>query len=135
MLSWLFAQQKEYNKALIQEKALYQRNPKELNAIFNLGKVAFDNKDYSAAKNCFSFINKNSNFREDKIDANLYLAKIAVETGENPETENLFQKMFKEFGKNTLTIKLQVEYADFLTFSKNNANKSKGGFRKCINFI
>ena len=124
LLSWLFAQQKEYNKALIQEKALYQRNPKELNAIFNLGKVAFDNKDYSAAKNCFSFVNKNSNFREDKIDANLYLAKIAVAV-ENPETENLFQKMFTEFGKNTLTIKLQVEYADFLTFSKNNASKAK----------
>ena len=124
LLSWLFTQQKQYNKALIQEKALYQRNPTDLSVIFDLGKIAFENKNYESSKLCFDFINEKSSLKEEKIDANLYLSKIAVAT-ENPQTDQLFQSLFSEFGKNVFTIKLQVEYADFLTFSKNNPEKAK----------
>ena len=124
LLSWLFTQQKQYNKALIQEKALYQRNPTDLSVIFDLGKIAFENKNYESSKLCFDFINEKSVIKEEKIDANLYLSKIAVAT-ENPQTDQLFQSLFSEFGKNVFTIKLQVEYADFLTFSKNNPEKAK----------
>lgn len=123
LLSWLFAQQKEYEKALIQEKALYQRNPSELSEIFSLGKVAFESKAYESAKQCFNFINEKSFLKEEKIEANLYLAKIAVTT-KNPETESLFQFLFTQFGKNTQTIEILVEYADFLTFTKNKPEKS-----------
>ncbi|MDD7915581.1 tetratricopeptide repeat protein [Polaribacter ponticola] len=124
LLSWLFTQQKDYYKALIQEKALYQRNPIDLSVIFDLGKIAFENKNYESSKLCFDFINEKSVIKEEKIDANLYLSKIAVAT-ENPETDQLFQSLFSEFGKNVFTIKLQTEYADFLTFSKNNPKKAK----------
>lgn len=118
LLSWLFAQQKDYNKAFIQEKALYQRNNGDLAEIFNLGKIAFDNADYEASKKCFYFVNENAFLVEERIDANVYLAKIAV-AAKNLETENLFQQLFIEFGKNQQTIDLQVTYADYLTFSKN----------------
>jgi tetratricopeptide (TPR) repeat protein len=118
LLSWLFAQQKDYNKAFIQEKALYQRNNGDLAEIFNLGKIAFDNADYGAANQCFQFVNENAFLVEERIDANVYLSKIAVAT-KNLETENLFQQLFTEFGKNQQTIDLQVTYADYLTFSKN----------------
>ncbi len=124
LLSWLFTQQKQYNKALIQEKALYQRNPTDLSVIFDLGKIAFENKNYESSKLCFDFINEKSIIKEEKIDANLYLSKIAI-ASENPETDQLFQSLFSQFGKNQFTIKLQVEYADFLTFSKNNPEKAK----------
>lgn len=119
LLSWLFAQQKDYNKAFIQEKALYQRNNGDLAEIFNLGKIAFDNADYEASKKCFYFVNENAFLVEERIDANVYLAKIAV-AAKNLETENLFQQLFIEFGKNQQTIDLQVTYADYLTFSKND---------------
>ena len=98
LLSWLFAQQKDYSKALIQEKALFQRNPEDLSAIFNLGKIAFEDKDFEAAKQCFNFINEKSSLKEEKIEANLYLAKIAVAT-KNPEAEDLFQNLFKNLVK------------------------------------
>ena len=123
LLSWLFAQQKEYEKALIQEKALYQRNPSKLSEIFSLGKVAFESKAYEPAKKCFNFITEKSFLKEEKIEANLYLTKIAVTT-KNPETESLFQFLFTQFGKNTQTIEILVEYADFLTFTKNEPEKS-----------
>ena len=133
LLSWLFTQQKDYGKAFIQERALYQRNPTELNAIFSLGKIVFENQSYTDAKKCFDFIILNSTLDEEKIDANLYLTKIAVATN-NPETENLFQNLFSEFGKNTLTIKLQVAYADFLTFKKNEPQKAKKILEKALDF-
>lgn len=133
LLSWLFAQQKEYGKALVQEKALYQRNPTDLTAIFNLGKIAFENNEYDSAKECFTFINQEATLKEEKIDANLYLAKIAVEV-KNPETETFFQSLFTEFGKNTSTIKLQVAYADFLTFSKNKPEEAKEILENAIGF-
>jgi tetratricopeptide (TPR) repeat protein len=133
LLSWLFAQQKEYTKALIQEKALYQRNASDLTAIFNLGIVAFEHTDFEAASLCFDFINEKSVLKEEKIDANLYLSKIAIAT-KNPETEQLFQSLFSEFGINTATIKLQVEYADFLTFSKNEPQKANVILERALTF-
>ncbi|MEO9572361.1 MAG: tetratricopeptide repeat protein [Polaribacter sp.] len=133
LLSWLFTQQKDYGKALIQQKALYQRNPIDLNEIFSLGKIAFNNKSYDNAKNCFDFITENSTLNEEKIDAYLYISKIAVAT-KNTETEKLFQSLFKEFGKNTLTIKLQVAYADFLTFTKSKPTAAKVVLEKALTF-
>jgi tetratricopeptide (TPR) repeat protein len=124
LLSWLFTQQKDYGKALTQEKALYQRNPTDLDAIFSLGKIAFENKNYEEAKECFAFINKTSTLSEEKIAANLYIAKIAVATNSS-EAEKLFESLFNEFGKNTQTLKLQVAYADFLTFQQNKPNEAK----------
>ncbi len=133
LLSWLFSQQKEYAKALIQEKALYQRNPSNLSAIFDLGVIAFEHNDFESAKLCFDFINENSYLKEEKIDTNLYISKIAVAT-KNPETAELFQTLFNEFGINVATIKLQVEYADFLTFNKNEPQKASAVLEKALNF-
>ncbi|MCG1035053.1 tetratricopeptide repeat protein [Polaribacter sargassicola] len=131
LLSWLFTLQKDYNKAFVQEKALYVRNPLSLNTIFDLGKIAFENKDYNTAKECFNFINKEETLPSEKIESSLYLAKIAVATN-NPETEKLFTSFFNQFGKNTSTIKLQVEYADFLTFKKDNPNKAKAVLEEAL---
>ena len=123
-LSWLFTQQKEYDKAFMQEKALYQRNANNLEAIFRLGKIAFENKNYTQAKECFSFVTLNSTSIEEKINAFLYLTKISIATN-NPETDALFQQLLQQFGINNVTIPLQVAYADFLTFSQNKPNQAK----------
>lgn len=133
LLSWLFAQQRDYQKALIQEKALYQRSPDNLMEIFSLGKIAFDNGDFDAAKSCFEFINQESNFPEERIDANVFLAKIAIEK-EQDDVQQLFDNLFAEFGKNTATIALQTLYADFLTFQKNNPDKATEVLNQSLEF-
>ncbi len=133
LLSWLFAQQKDYGKALIQEKALYQRNPSNLSDVFSLGKLAFENKDYEASSACFYFINEKSFLKEEKIEANLYLAKIAVAT-KNPKTEKLFKDLFTQFGKNPQTIDLQVTFADFLTFQKNQPEKAATVLKEALTY-
>lgn len=133
LLSWLFIQQKEYEKAFVQEKALFARNPTDLSMIFELGEISFEDKNYETAQNCFQFIIEKSLLDEEKIDANLYLVKIAIAT-KNPETESLFKKLFSEFGVNSLTIDLQVAFADYLTFTKNEPENAIITLEKALTF-
>ena len=133
LLSWLFTTQGEYEKALIQEKALFLRNPKGLEPFFKLGKIAFDSNNYASAKNCFDFIVLTSSFDEVKMNAYLYIAKIAIATND-PETKALFQGLFNSFGKKALTVKLQIVYADFLTFTENNPDEAREVLEKAITF-
>ncbi|MDP5092550.1 MAG: tetratricopeptide repeat protein [Polaribacter sp.] len=133
LLSWLFIQQKEYEKAFIQEKALFNRNPTDVSMIFELGEIAFEDKNYETAQNCFQFIIEKTTLTEDKISANLYLIKIAIAT-KNPETTAIFEKLFKEFGINPATINLQVAYGDFLTFQKNDPEKAIEILEKALTF-
>ncbi|WP_231963667.1 tetratricopeptide repeat protein [Polaribacter sp. KT 15] len=133
LLSWLFTQQKDYNKAFIQENALYQRNTQDLGAIFTLGKIAFENNSFEAAKQCFDFIVEKSSTKSEAINAHLFLMKIAIET-KNPETENLFKKLFLVFGKNSSTIKLQVAYADYLTFTKNEPQQANTVLEEALSY-
>lgn len=133
LLSWLFSKQKEYGKAFIQEKALFKRDPQYLENIVTLGKIAFDDQDYFAAKDCFSFLLKNTNFIDEKINSELYLLRIAVAT-EDKEAEQKFEKVLKLYGVNTNTIRIQVEYADFLTFQKGEPNRAETILEKALTF-
>jgi tetratricopeptide (TPR) repeat protein len=133
LLSWLFTQQKEYTKAFIQEKALFNRNPGDLSAIFTLGEIAFEANYFQASQECFNFVIEQTNIKSELINANLYLIKIAV-TSKNPETETLFQNLFIAFGKNTSTLKIQVAYADFLTFSKNKPTQANTVLEEALSY-
>ena len=133
LLSWLFTKQKEYGKALIQEKALFKRNPEYLENIFTLGRIAFDNEDYLASEQCFKFLLKNTNFIEEKIDAELYLLRILV-AFESESTDAEFNKVLKTYGVNANTIAIQIEYANYLTFQKNQPEKAEKILEKALEF-
>ena len=133
LLSWLFSLQKQYSKALIQEKALFQRNPTSLSNILNLGVISFDNRAYDSAKKCFDFVLETTKYREEKLYALLYKTKILVAT-KDPETTQLFENIFKEYGKNTRTLDIQITYADYLTFQKNKPEVAKAILEDAIGF-
>ncbi len=125
LLSWLFIQQKEYNKALIQEKALYKRNLIDLNGIINIGKITFENAKFEISKNCFTYVLKNTENTEIELIAKLYLLEIAIATNYNYNGIELqFQQLFNTYGKNKETIGIQVVYAEFLAFKKNESTKA-----------
>lgn len=124
LLSWLFSIQKEYGKALAQEKALFQRNTSSLTNIIDLGTVSFENKDFLNAKKCFDFVLETTKYQEEKLKALLFKTKIAIAL-KNPATEQLFQEIFKFYGKNHNTLDLQITYADYLTFQKNQPETAK----------
>ena len=123
LLSWLFTKQKEYGKAFIQEKALFNRDPAYIETVFRLAKIAFENNDITAAKKCFDFILEKTNFIEEKITAELYLLKIAVKTTAK-NSASLFEKTLQEYGVNRNSLEIQLEFADYLTFKRNNPSKA-----------
>ena len=123
LLSWLFTKQKEYGKAFIQEKALFNRDPAYIETVFRLAKIAFENNDITTAKKCFDFILEKTNFIEEKINAELYLLKIAVKTTAK-NSASLFEKTLQEYGVNRNSLEIQLEFADYLTFKINNPSKA-----------
>jgi tetratricopeptide (TPR) repeat protein len=125
LLSWLYIQQNEFDKAFTQEKALHKRNSGDLKSILDLGKIAFENRDFEPAKNCFNYVLDYSPDTESILIAKLFLLEIAIES--NTETltiENQFQQLFTQYGKNESTIGVQLAYADFLAFKIDEPDKA-----------
>ena len=125
LLSWLYIQQKEYAKALIQEKALFKRDTGSLKGIIDLAEIAFSNADYSVSQNSFNYVLENTNNLEEQLRAKLYLLQISIKTdAEITTTEQQFQQLFLDYGKNVNTIAVQLVYAEFLAFKKNEPQKA-----------
>lgn len=120
LLSWLYMQQKEYSKAFIQEKALFKRDASSLKGITDLGGIAFKDKNYTVSQECFKYILDNTTIVEEQLRAKLYLLQIAIKTdAEINSTEQQFQELFSAYGKSQYTISIQLVYAEFLAFRKN----------------
>lgn len=134
LLSWLYIQQKEYAKALIQEKALHKRNKNNLKGIISLGEIAFKDNQYEIAKNCFTYVLENNTpDTKTEITAKMYLLEIKLKTGTNyTEIENNFISLLKQYGKNANTINLQLSYAEFLAFKKEESNKAITQLKKML---
>ncbi|MDY7395730.1 tetratricopeptide repeat protein [Aureibaculum sp. 2210JD6-5] len=128
LLSWLYMQQKEYNKALIQEKALFKRNADDLSRIGDVGNIAFSDEDYTTAKDAFSYILENTKDPNIILNANYYLINVAVKLAstkkEIESVEQKFNELFDQYGRTNSTLELQMTYADFLTFKKDEPEKA-----------
>lgn len=137
LLSWLYIQQKEYDKAFVQEKALYKRNPEDLNRIADLGAMAFNSNDLETAKQVYTYILENTTDQDKILDAHLALLDIAVETATNKkeidDVEQKYQELFTTYGKNYNTLSLQLSYADFLTFKKNEPARAITILKNALN--
>lgn len=121
LLSWLYIQQGDYDKAYIQEAALFRRQVGGLKRILDLGKIASDNKNYSAAITCFEFVLKNSAIQNEILLSKLLLLEIEIEQSTNFESINQnFKELFVTYGINLTTIGVQIAYADFLAFKTND---------------
>jgi len=128
LLSWLYMQQKDYSKALIQEIALYRRDLENLSRIVDLCEIAFDNNDFETAKSGFTYILENTQNSDLILDGHLYLLEIAIETAsskkEYDDVEQKFQELFTNYGNGSSTLNLKILYADFLTFKLGNSHKA-----------
>ncbi|WP_428741610.1 tetratricopeptide repeat protein [Tenacibaculum sp.] len=133
LLAWLFITQKEYNKAFIQVKALLARNPDNLGKINDLGKISLENKDYETAKKCFDIVIDKTNYPKDKFNAINNNLKIAIAT-KQPNIDERFNAIFKEYGVNNQTLFTQIAYANYLTFTKNTPQEASLILKKALTF-
>jgi len=122
LLSWLFVQQKQYNSAFGQEKAIYKRSEgQSMDRLENLGSIALDDKDWETATEIYDYIVDNTENPRTRLNAELNLIDIALE---NPtekvlkDVQKKFDDLVEEYGNQSITLQLQIAYANFLTFKK-----------------
>lgn len=126
LLSWLFIQQKQYDRAFTQEKAIYRRTLDGLTEMLDLALIAMDDKDYAISKEILEFIIENSTSEMNRLEGYQYLMEIEIRTASKetyPEIKTKFTNLIDTFGDGPKTFGLQVDYNRFLAF-KNNDKKT-----------
>ncbi|MEO1012909.1 MAG: tetratricopeptide repeat protein [Bacteroidota bacterium] len=125
LLSWLFVQQKQYGSAFRQEKAIHRRaeNP-SLQRLENLGNSAITDDETDTATEIFIYIVENTNDKVVALKAKLNLIDIQLRQPDKRTLEDVqkkYDQLMKTYGYNSQTLQLQVAYANFLTFKKDEA--------------
>lgn len=122
LLSWLFVQQKQYDRAFVQEKAIYNRTFESLNELMELALIALDDADYEIANEILSYIIENSSSERDRLQAFQYSMEIEVRTAEKEnfvEIEKKYENLIALFGEDSKTFEIQLDYNRFLAFQNN----------------
>lgn len=135
MLSWLYIQEGAYNKAFIQEKALYKRNPESLERIIELAVTANDDNDKDTAKTIFKYVIETTQDAYTALLAHQYILEIETKNTNTEELEIIDQKynqLFKDYGKSDLTLPLQLAYGEFLAFHKKDTKNATSFLRKSL---
>ena len=127
-LSWLYINLKEYNKAFIQEKSIYKRNPESFDDIIQLAQICVNEKDNETAQAIFQFILQNTTDESTILNAQFFLLKneISIAKPENyPLIQTKFETLLSQFGNSPYTIDLRILAAHFKAFYLNDFEKAK----------
>lgn len=124
LLSWLFVQQKQYKSAFGQEKAIYKRTDgTSFERLQHLGEIAFEDGDVQTAEAVFEYIVDNASDPLTSLNAQLKLIDIDLLNADPNGYANIdrkFQNLINDYGNTPQTQQLQVAYANFLTFKKDD---------------
>ena len=122
LLSWLFVQQKQYSSAFGQEKAIFKRSEgQSVDRLENLGSIALEEKDLETATEIYEYIVDNTENPRTKLNSELSLIDIALKNLTEKvleDVEKQFEGLVETYGNQSQTLQLQIAYANFLTFRK-----------------
>ncbi|MCY2685597.1 tetratricopeptide repeat protein [Salinimicrobium sp. TH3] len=128
MLSWLFVQQKEYQKAFQQEKAIYRRSNQGLGSILRLTVMAQEEGQLETALEVLDFIIAEAPNEDLRLQAHQLRLNILQETlpkEKYSEIEEAYKALFETYGKATAMLSLYIDYANFLAFKQNKIAKAR----------
>ncbi|RXJ52574.1 tetratricopeptide repeat protein [Gelidibacter gilvus] len=135
MLSWLFIQEKAYDKAFTQEKALYMRERESLNRIIELALTALSEKENDVAKEIFNYVLENTQNIGTILTANQYLLDIETSTAtakDFPKIEEKYKQLFATYGISEQTLNLQIAYGNFLAFYLNRSDDASNFLKESL---
>lgn len=134
-VSWYFVQQQDYNKAFIQQKAIYKREGNNIYQLFSLAVTALDENKYETAHQILDFILENVSDQDDQLRATVLKNKILITTT-LPNTYVLLKPNFDQqlinFGISKHTVDLTLQIASFYGFELNNFNEAKHKIDKLL---
>ena len=124
LLSWLFVKQKQFGSAFRQEKAIFKRmEGSSTGRLENLGAVALEENENQVAKEIFEYIKDVSTDPIVQLNAELHLIDIVLDGAGKNQLDNIqkqYEALIDQYGYQTQTLQLQVAYARFLTFKKDD---------------
>ena len=136
LLSWLYVQEKAYNKSFIQEKALYKRNPESLDRIIELAVTALNDNDSETSKDIFNYVLETTQDATSALTAHQYILEIdtanATSKKELDVIDKAYNELFDQFGKSELTLPLQLAYGEFLAFHQKDTESATSFLRKSM---
>ncbi|MEE9362446.1 MAG: tetratricopeptide repeat protein [Cellulophaga sp.] len=136
LLSWLFIQEGRYSSAFNQEKAIYKRTDKtSTTRLESLGRLSLKNEDTETAITIFTYIVENSSDKIAKLNAQLHLVETQLLIPTEKKIKQIqitFDELMEDYGYHSKTLQLQVAYANFLTFKKENPTKAISILKKCL---
>lgn len=135
MLSWLYVQEKAYNKSFIQEKALYKRNPESIDRLIELAITAQKDSDDDTAKSIFNYIIDITQYQSTALTAHEYILEIDTKNADDKmlkEIDETYNNLFTEYGKTELTLPLQLAYGKFLAFNKKDTEAASAFLKESL---
>ncbi|WP_027127517.1 tetratricopeptide repeat protein [Gelidibacter mesophilus] len=135
LLSWLYIQEKAYEKAFTQEKALFMRQRESLNRIIELALTALYDKEKVVATEIFNYVLENTQDLSTILVANQYLLDIEISNATTkvlPEIEKKYKQLFSTYGSSESTLGLQIAYADFLAFHLNRPEEASNFLKESL---
>ena len=127
LLSWLYVQQKDYDKAFTQEKAIYKREQLTLEGILDLSELTLNENQEEIAHEILDYIIENAinpetivKAQTDKIELEL---KYAVKKDFN-SIKVKYQNLLDLYGRVPETVDLQLSYANFTAFNLNKPEEA-----------
>ncbi|MDT0294824.1 tetratricopeptide repeat protein [Mesonia ostreae] len=139
LLSWLFTQQKEYQKAFVQERAIYVRSPqKNMRPMFELANLAEEENQLDAAREIFDYLIENEEILSRKVEAQAALLQLEIDHSTPKEYKNIdekFQRVFTEFAQATPTeiFPIQLQYVKFLAFQQDDKTSALAKLEALLN--
>jgi tetratricopeptide (TPR) repeat protein len=142
LLFWLVLQEKDFETALIQAKALDKRNDENGSRLLTLGKLCVSNQQYAIAEECFDYVIRKGATNPNYISARMELiaAKDAAITTSGAYTksdllslEKQYQEALTELGRNQVTAQLISNYAHLEAFYLNKTDEAIALLEETIN--
>lgn len=133
MLIWLFTQEKNFDAAFIQVRALDMRQGEDGHRMMNLANMALNNKDYGAAKKAYEYVVDKGRNNSYYISARIGLLRtMKEEVTSKPgaddelirELEARYEESLKELGKSASTATLMKDLAHIKAFYLNKTGEA-----------
>lgn len=127
LLSWLFIQEKEFKKAFIQEKAIFNRDPQSLSRIEELAVISTNENENTIAKDILTYLIDTAQDIDTKLRAHNNLLQIEIKDASKEAyyaIKNKYLELLETFKMQPQTVNLQIAYAHFLAFYLNETQEA-----------
>ena len=127
LLSWLYVQQKDYDKAFTQEKAIYKREQLSLEGILDLSELTLNENQEEIAHEILDYIIENAINPETIVKAQTDKVELELKHATKKDFNAIkvkYQNLLDLYGRVPETVDLQLSYANFTAFNLNKPEEA-----------